>query len=215
MNISKRLLCISDLIGDCSKVVDIGCDHALLDIYLAINKSCFCTGIDVSDIILSRARDNIYKYGVNDKVNLIVGNGYTDLKLDYDCIMVLSGMGTSTIINILKNNKTRCVICQTNTGQYELRKKVCSMGYYIADERIVFDNNRFYITIKFLLGNKDYSLEDFLLGPILRQNKDDLFLNYIKTMYKKNYLGYIESLKYNNKNNDLYMMMEILEKYLL
>ena len=38
MKISKRLKAISDFITDNSNVIDVGCDHALLDIYLFNNK---------------------------------------------------------------------------------------------------------------------------------------------------------------------------------
>ena len=40
MKISNRLKSIAGLIIDSDKVADIGCDHALLDIYLVKNKIC-------------------------------------------------------------------------------------------------------------------------------------------------------------------------------
>ena len=36
INLSKRLEAISSLIPNKSKVIDIGCDHGLLDIYLLL-----------------------------------------------------------------------------------------------------------------------------------------------------------------------------------
>ena len=38
MKISKRLRVIGDLVKDNSFILDIGCDHALLDIYVVKNK---------------------------------------------------------------------------------------------------------------------------------------------------------------------------------
>ena len=38
MKISKRLRAIGDLIEDNSFILDVGCDHALLDIYVVTNK---------------------------------------------------------------------------------------------------------------------------------------------------------------------------------
>ena len=38
MRISKRLKAVADFINDKEKIIDIGCDHALLDIYLFENK---------------------------------------------------------------------------------------------------------------------------------------------------------------------------------
>ena len=38
MNISNRLKTIADMIDSNYHVIDVGCDHALLDIYLTLNK---------------------------------------------------------------------------------------------------------------------------------------------------------------------------------
>ena len=76
INVSNRLLSIASFIENRSYVYDIGCDHGLLDVYLTLNKDCFCTAIDVNSTIISRARDSFIKYDVFDKINLVVGNGY-------------------------------------------------------------------------------------------------------------------------------------------
>ena len=55
MEVTKRLQAISLFIDDYANVVDIGCDHGLLDIYLTLNKHCICTAIDVNNDIISRA----------------------------------------------------------------------------------------------------------------------------------------------------------------
>ncbi|MBP3919938.1 MAG: SAM-dependent methyltransferase [Bacilli bacterium] len=212
MNISKRLKSISDLIDNNSNIVDIGCDHALLDIYLTIYKKCNCTALDVNETILKNAKKNIKKYDLQDKITVTVGNGFDNLNLNYNNTIILSGMGTSTIIKIIKKNKTKNIICQTNTNQYELRKTICNLGYYIVKENIIFENNKYYISIKFEKGNKKYNDKDYLLGPILRQENSETFISYKKNMYKKNYLGYLESLKFNKNNKKLHMMMEILKE---
>ena len=38
LNISKRLLAIARMVDKSSSIIDVGCDHALLDIYLSQNK---------------------------------------------------------------------------------------------------------------------------------------------------------------------------------
>ena len=38
MNIDNRLKRIADFIPSDSYILDVGCDHALLDIYLALNR---------------------------------------------------------------------------------------------------------------------------------------------------------------------------------
>ena len=38
--ISKRLLSIADFVSEDDELVDVGCDHGLLSIYLISNKKC-------------------------------------------------------------------------------------------------------------------------------------------------------------------------------
>ena len=61
---SKRLLEIASLVPVHSTVVDVGCDHALLDIYLTLHRNCNCTASDINENCLKSARENIKKYSL-------------------------------------------------------------------------------------------------------------------------------------------------------
>ena len=212
--VSSRLMSLSLLVNNCEKIIDIGCDHGLLDIYLTLNKGCKCSCCDVSKHIVDRAISNISKYDLNDRINVFIGNGFNDLKLDNDVIMILAGMGTSTILKILEKNKTNSIICQTNTDLYILRKKVCDMGYYISSENLVYDNGRYYVSIRFIKGICEYSYDEYLLGPCLIRENSKLFNDYIHSLYNKNINGYCKSLEFDSCSNDLKMFMECLKKYI-
>lgn len=200
MDISLRLNSIASLVNTNENIVDIGCDHGLIDIYLTLNKNCKCKACDVNIDIVNRAINNIKKYDLEDKIDVFVGNGYNDLKIDYNSTIILSGMGTSTMLKILEKNRTKSMICQTNTDQYELRKGICDMGYNIVSEDIVFDNNRYYVTIRFEEGKCNYSYDEYLLGPILIKNNSLIFKDYVKYLYNKNISGYNKCLQYNGDN---------------
>ena len=213
--ISDRLKSISSLINYGEDIIDIGCDHALLDIYLTLNKKCYCRCCDVSQDIIDRAISNIKKNNLDGSIDIFVGNGFNDLGLDFNTVMVLSGMGTSTILKILDKNRTHDIICQTNTDLYVLRKSICSMGYYIVSEDLVFDNNRYYVSIRFSIGDSNYSFDELLLGPCLLKRNDSLFRNYVNNMYNKLIKGYKKSIEYNSDSfNNLDLMIKCLEKYL-
>lgn len=213
--VSNRLKSISSLINDYEDITDIGCDHALLDIYLTLNKNCRCHCCDVSKYIVNRAIDNINKYNLKDKIDVFVGNGFNNLNLDFNTVMVLSGMGTSTILKILDKNKTCDIICQTNTDLYLLRKSVCDMGYYIVSEDLVFDNNRYYVSIRFSVGRSSYNYDELLLGPCLLKNKNSLFNSYVNNMYRKIIRGYNKSIEFNSDSfSELDLMINCLEKYI-
>lgn len=212
--VSNRIKSISSLVNDGEDIIDIGCDHALLDIYLTLEYGCRCRCCDVSEYIINRAISNIKKYNLLDSIDVFVGNGYDDLNLDFNSVMVLSGMGTSTILKILKSNKTRDIICQTNTDLFMLRKGICDMGYYIVSEDLVFDNNRYYVSIRFSVGNSNYSYCEFLLGPHLIKGDSLLFREYVKYLYNKNIDGYNKSIKFNNRDSNLDMMIKCLKQYI-
>ena len=62
IKLSKRLEAISSLVPINSNVIDIGCDHALLDIYLyqhKISKKIIASDINVN--ALNNAKENIKK----------------------------------------------------------------------------------------------------------------------------------------------------------
>ena len=63
IKLSKRLLTIANLIDDNSKVADIGCDHGLVSIYLAMNKqNISIIASDINQNALDNAIKNINKY---------------------------------------------------------------------------------------------------------------------------------------------------------
>lgn len=214
MVISDRLNCICLLIPDGSNVYDVGCDHGLLDIYLTLYKNCSCEGIDVSQEIINRAYNNFLKYNLNDSISLRVGNGFSKLDLEFDSYLVLAGMGTSTILKILKNNLCHDIIIQTNTDLFELRKNLCNLEYYIKNENIIFSNNRYYITIHFSLGKVEYSKKELLLGPCLIKENSLLFNNYLKYLYKKNINGYKKAISNGRKDEDLEFLINSLFEYI-
>ena len=213
--VSKRLQSISSLINDGEDIIDIGCDHALLDIYLTLEKNCCCRCCDVNQGIVDRAISNIKKYNLDGFIDAFIGNGFDDLNLDFNSVMVLSGMGTSTILKILDKNRTHDIICQTNTDLYLLRKTICSLGYYIFREDLVFDNNRYYVSIRFSVGESNYSFDELLLGPCLLRKNDALFNSYLNNMYNKLINGYNKSIQFNSDSfNDLDLIIKCLEKYI-
>ena len=196
MKISSRLKTICDLIPSNSNVIDVGCDHAFLDIYLTLNKNCNCIASDVNDNVLKISKDNINKYNLNDKIKLVKSYGIDDIDVVGNEYIVIAGMGTNTILSILKNikfNKNDNLIIQTNNDLYLFRKTIIKMGYYIEDEKIVLENKKYYVIIYLKKGNKKYNKYEYLFGPIILNKDIEL---------KKEYLSYLYS-KYNNIYNSL------------
>ena len=65
MRLSSRLKAIAEFVSDGEKIIDIGCDHALLDIYLYQNrKKVKIIASDIHEGALKQAEKNIKKYEV-------------------------------------------------------------------------------------------------------------------------------------------------------
>lgn len=179
--LSRRLEVVASYVRDNSKVIDIGCDHGFLSIFLAKKyDNIKIIASDINENALGNAIENINKMNLQDKIDVRLGNGLDVISaLEIDTI-VISGMGTNTIVGILKysRDKLTCVkdiIVQSNTDLYFLRKNITSLGYYIEDETLVLDKNIIYTVIKFSKGKKRYSYKELYLGPILLLKNDDLF----------------------------------------
>ncbi len=170
MKISKRLETIASLIPSNSKVIDIGCDHALLDIYLAHEKNCECIASDINNNALDQARYNVLRFQVK-TVTLMLTDGLDNIPIHDEDIIVISGMGTSTIEHILEGKKlSRRLIISSHTDFEDLRRYVVSLGYRIEDEKYIEEKKKAYIIMSFVKGDVSYTDEDYRYGPILKKN---------------------------------------------
>lgn len=205
--LSLRLKAVTDLIEENSKVIDIGCDHGLLDVFLAKNKNCTCLATDISAICLEKAKENIRKYDVKNKVITKVTNGLEGIDYKIYDYVVITGMGFETIRKILENKCPNKLIIQSNNNLEEL-KRYLFKKYKLIDEKIVFENNIYYVILFLEKGKKKYKYEDYIIGL----NKSDY--DYIDFLYNK-YKGIYNKIpnKYILKKINLYKKISVLKKY--
>lgn len=192
IKLSKRLLTIANMVDKGSCLLDVGCDHALLDIYLSqnkiINKSI---AADITIGALNQAKKNISLSNVSN-IETRLGDGL-DILYDTDNIdtLVISGLGNQKITSILYDNKNKLsgintLIIQSNTGYYNAREEIVKLGYYIENEKLVKENNIIYVVIKFCKGKQIYSKKDLYFGPLLLKNKNKLFHELVTNEINKN-----------------------------
>lgn len=182
MNLSKRLQAVATLVDIKSRVIDVGCDHAYLDIYLTLNNENKCIATDINKNALDTAKKNIKKYNLEEKIETKLTNGLTGIRVRKTDNIVISGMGTFTILDILKTNKlSNTLIISSNNNIDILRSEVINLGYYIDSEIFLIDKGKPYIIIKFIKGEKQYNKIDIMLGPILKKN-----IEYRKYIINKN-----------------------------
>ena len=205
--LSKRLETVASLVTTDS-VIDVGCDHGYLDIYLTL-KGIKCLATDVSENALRVAIDNFKKYNLD--IPALCTDGLNGIDIKKTDTIVISGMGTDTIMKILNKDINNDLVISSNNHLERLRRYIVSIGYFIDKEVFVMENNKPYVIIKFKKGKMNYTDFDYIIGPIIKDkdyfdyliNKYIRILNYIPDFYKdkiKYYQELINEVKYRMKS---------------
>lgn len=185
--LSQRLKSLALFVTKEDSVVDIGCDHALLSIYLIENK--LCNEVIASDInpnALSNAKKNIKKRNLN--IKTILSDGLNNIDTMNINTLIISGMGTSTIIHIL-NNKEKLkninkIIIQSNNEHESLRRNLNNLGYYLQEENIIYEKDKWYVTCLFIKENKLNTEEELKYGYLNNSEYNSYLLKKNKSILK-------------------------------
>jgi len=165
-----RLEKISSYISDNEKVLDVGCDQALLSKILAKRK-IYSIASDLRPNIIENAKKNLTPLE-KEYITFSVSNGVPAI-LNEEYTLVLSGMGAHTILDILKNSNYRFnkIITISNNNNDILRTEMSKLNYYVLEEEIIKEKGKFYNLIVFDNVKRDYSKEQILVG-INHKNKE-------------------------------------------
>ena len=137
IKISNRLTTIANLVlkEKTNGVIYVGCDHALLDIYLLQNNNNIkIIASDINKLPLESAKKNIEKYSF---LNKILKKG-----------VIYNGLNVKRLI------------ISSNTNNYKVRSNIIELGYLIKDEKVVFEEGKYYVIIEFTKGLKKYTKEE-------------------------------------------------------
>lgn len=189
IKISKRLTTIANIVlqKNSKRIIDVGCDHALLDIYLLQkNPNLKIIASDINEKPLESAKKNIEKYSFLNKIEICLKDGIKEIDKDVDTV-VISGMGMETIVEILENGKKELnhierLIISSNNKYQELRTNITKLGFKISYETIIYDEEKYYTIVEFIKGKETYSDKELYFGPVLLKNKDENFYNYYQNI---------------------------------
>ena len=189
MKINARLKKIGDLVEANSVCLDVGCDHALLDIYLVKrNKNIKAIASDIAEGPLEQAKRNIKRERLDGEIEVRLGSGFNTYSDDIDTI-IISGMGGRNIIGICKENpkvlkKVKTIILSPNNYQEDVKRYLCKNGFYISNEEFVRDKKFIYQIIIFSKGKKKYTKKEYFFGPVFLVKKGPLFREYYEREMK-------------------------------
>lgn len=181
---TRRIEVISSYIKNNEKVIDVGCDSALLSVLLAKRK-IFSIASDLRENIIENAKskidDNLKKY-----ITFRVGYGITLKEDESGYTLVMAGMGTHLMIDILKDTDRvfEKIITISNNNHDILRSELLKLGYKVDKEEIIKERNKYYNLIIFTRGYKDYSDEELIIGfnhqnmKLLKEKNKELIKKY-------------------------------------
>jgi tRNA (adenine22-N1)-methyltransferase len=197
-DLSPRLKKVSELVRPGSRVADIGTDHAYLPAYLVKNNIAkTALACDVSKGPLLNAEETVKLFGIEDRTELRLSDGFEGIYPDEADDFILCGMGGSLIAELLgrapwlKDGKYRLII-QPQSHSNDVREFLIENGFEIITETALFDEGRVYnmMAAEYTGLTKDYPPSYIYFGS-LPQNKDEASkycvtrtLKYLKVRYE-------------------------------
>lgn len=182
MELSRRLEAIASLVDKDSKVFDVGCDHGYLAIYLSRNHEVVAS--DITSYAVDKTLENIKKSKALN-ITVIKTDGLNNLDINKDDTVIVAGMGSYTIIKMLKDNKDKLpntLIIESNNSHSDLRTSLVELGYYM-DKEVVVNDGKLYLIIKAKKGYRKYKDIDYLVGI----SNDPLYIKKVLKRYTDMY----------------------------
>lgn len=202
---NRLKMCAAMISGD-GIVCDVGTDHALLAAYLITTGKCEkVIASDINEGPLESARKTVEKYGISEKVDLVLSDGLKNVNGVGVTDIVIAGMGGETIAKILGECEFELdgirLILQPMTKAEVLRKWLTDYGFKIVSENGVSEGEKLYtvITATAMPGCESLTEFEALRGLF---SDDDEIGRKIRQKESERLLKVSESLKKAGKEND-------------
>ena len=189
--LSLRLQTIHDMLPK-GVIADVGSDHGKLMIAL-FNSGKLIKGYAIENKKgpYQRLVKALEEAGLIDSIIPLFSDGIEDLPSEVNHI-VLAGMGGDLIVDILKKHPEKLklvstIVVDAHGAIAKVREEISQMGFAIAEEKIIKEDDIYYEIIKFIRADiASYSDKDLEFGPILRTEKSATF--------KEKYIQRIEEI---------------------
>lgn len=192
IKLSKRLRAIVNFCDKNKIIADIGTDHGFVPNFLYeedINRKIIATDISLNS--LNKAIEFSELRGNKGKIEHIVCNGLE--KIPPVDQIIIAGMGGILISKILdrdfeKARQAEKLILQPMQQVDYLRKFLYDKGFKILDEKIVFEDNKFFhiIVANYKAIKEEYRDIDLKVSKLLRNRKDKDLIEFLKYLINYN-----------------------------
>lgn len=225
MQLSKRLQAVADLVTPGNRVADVGCDHAYTSIYLAVNGiSPRLIAMDINQGPLNKAKENIQRYGCEDRIELRLSDGLSKLNDGEADSIIIGGMGGSLTISILTQrmelvSKVKELILQPQSEIHKVREMLTNMDFVISNENMVKEEGKYYTMMKavpaaFIVERSKFELtekEHYYYGRQLLEQRNKVLHEFL--LWDLNLCENImETLAFGQSPNSIVRQEEIKER---
>lgn len=188
ISLKGRLLRVASMVDACRTAADIGTDHAYIPVYLI--QSGICEKVIATDINqgpLQKAKANVEKYNLSEKIELRLGDGIKPLREGECDTFIIAGLGGVLISEILNDSlgtvkKAKSIVIQPLYTEGVLREYLLGSGFRIETEALVRDEGRIYVVIKAAYDGiiRQDDILYYHIGRALFDNKDPLLKEYLE-----------------------------------
>lgn len=193
VTLSKRMQVNADLCSKGGVVADIGCDHGYLSIYLVQSGKKECAiAMDVRPGPLSKAKENVSAYCLEDKITFRLSDGLEKLSPNEADTVIIAGMGGPLMEEILKKGHDVAACCkelilQPQSDIPHFRRFLMEEGYLFLEEECVLDEGKYYFPMRVCprtseFASKGYNLTsdvEFAYGGHTLQQKKPMLKEFL------------------------------------
>lgn len=194
MQLSLRLSAIAEMVTEGSRLVDVGCDHGYLPVYLVLNHRIpGAIAMDVRKGPLSRAKEHLEEYGLGEYIETRLSDGLHELKDGEGDTLVIAGMGGPLMEKILTEGESvlggfRELILQPQSDIPHFRHFLVENGWNIIEEKMILEDGKFYPMMKAVRKPGEepaaYSKMEEWFGKLLLEQRDPVLRQYLERELK-------------------------------
>ena len=160
MELTPRLKLAAEFCLPCKAVIDVGCDHAYLCLYLVEQGAERAAASDIRPGPLEAAKAHIAACGRSDRVRAVLCPGLEAFGPEDADTVSICGMGGEMIASILEAAPWTAkgdhkLVLQPMTNGHRLRKWLSDNGYTIQREQLAREGHRLYVVLQARGGGKD------------------------------------------------------------
>lgn len=152
---ANRIEEIAKLVPSKTVVADIGTDHAYLIINLLLSKKIlYAYAIDNKSGPIQNAINNIKKYDLEDKCEVIKVDGLNfNLRKDVNTL-VFAGLGGLNVIKMIEDNKAKLkyikyIITDIHRDDIKVKEYLLNLGFKVSKSIDIIDKKKGYHLVRY------------------------------------------------------------------